>query len=184
MDSLTIHNTGADFVATLERDADQYIPMPACPRCGSASVTLKNTLTPCYRLECGSCGYTGPRTFAPEWDGRAIKTEQDCKRLHLSAQAAALATWPGSPAGEEHDAQHVWRVAMQVAITLCERIYANHASHGSEAAAHAATRCAQEIQSWQEISPRVIAMLLRTTDEAVEEREVLTELAKELEPAL
>lgn len=169
MNFLIIHDTGSEFVATIERDAVTHLPMPACPNCGGGSVSLVNKLTPCYRLECGSCGHAGPRTFAPEWDGRAIKSEQECKRLHLSAQAAALATWPSTPADAAahsqsmRDVQHVWQVAMQVAITLCERIQINHESHGCKASAHAAARCAQEVQSWQGVSPEVITALLRTS---------------------
>ena len=166
MDSLIIHSAGAEFWGTFEMQPGARQNMPACPQCGSASVVLKNSITPCYRLMCSACGHTGPRAFAPEWDGRAITDAEACKSLHQSAQAAAMATWPLFAAAQPeamNDVQHVWRVAMQVAVSLCERIQATHENLGSEVEAHAAARCAQEVKGWQELRPEVIATLLRTS---------------------
>lgn len=164
MDRLVIHCAGDEFWGCYEKVDVPTPGMPSCPQCKSTNVDLRNKLTPCYHLECQDCGETGPRVFAPEWDGRPIKTAEDCKTLHISAQAAARASWPACSSAI-YDFPHVWRVAMQVAITLCERIHDAHSHPSSRAAAQAAARCAQEVQSWQEISPDVIAMLLKTSGE-------------------
>lgn len=161
MDRLVIHCAGDEFWGCYEKVDTPAIGLSSCPHCNSTNVDLRNQLTPCYHLECLDCGERSPRAFAPEWDGRPIKTAEACKALHISAQAAARAAWPVCES-TIYDFPHVWQVAMQVAISLCERIHDAHQDR-SDTAAQAAARCAQEVKSWQEISPSVIAMLLRTS---------------------
>ncbi len=65
-----------------------------CPFCASDDLTVSNSWTPYYSVECECCGASVPGDFTPpEGMTGAIADKDECLRIHEAAFLSAIECW-------------------------------------------------------------------------------------------
>lgn len=91
--NLTIYGEAPHVAASFDDNGDHAgHQLDACPFCGSTDLSLLNTHTPSYWIECEGCG-AEVHGEMPDGGGGEIHTHEGCIGLHRLAMASAVTKW-------------------------------------------------------------------------------------------
>jgi hypothetical protein len=87
-------NVSVGFSAHGEYEFGTDPALMPCPFCDEKDdLTVENTHTPFYDVQCETCGAVGPDGKPKEYDGKRIRNKVLCDYLHRDAFANAIALW-------------------------------------------------------------------------------------------